>query len=182
VPIASSSAASLKSDTLRPQKKEGYSQSRRNTREASVADDEVVTQKEQIISQIVGSGRPFTDIASDLLTLLPNCKGSEQILVASHLSQLADGEQFNQLVKFLNHSRIDKMAKEEIFTAIFNREPKKAALSLIQVIEDGAQEYTSEAEQALSILLQADHGTDVVAWKSELDAQGNFLKSDELGE
>jgi hypothetical protein len=138
-----------------------------------------VTANEEMISQIVGSGRPIHDIAKELLEILPESKGSEQTLVASHLGHLADEEQLDELVSYLSDPRMNQRSKEEIFNAIYDSEPKQAASLLIKVIENGVQEFSSEAEKGLSILLQADHGMDVAGWKSELNRPGNFLESEE---
>lgn len=141
-----------------------------------------VTASEERISQIIGSGRPVEDMAKELLILLPESKGAEQALVASHLANLADGEQLDKLVSYLSDPRLNKKSKEEIFTAIYQTEPKQAAELLIKVIDDDVQEFAEEAENGLSILLQADHGTDVAAWRSELDKSGKFLEPDIIGE
>ncbi len=137
-----------------------------------------VTQQEQMISRIVTSGRPIHDITEDLLKLLPVTDGAEQIMVASHLSNLAEGDQINRLVGILSIPNLNDEAKEEIFNTIYDAEPKQVASMLIQVIEDGVVDYTDEAQKGLSILLQADHGTDVAAWKSELSNSDFFLEAD----
>lgn len=159
-----------------------------NTRPLSPAhnsllkDSNKVTASEEMISQIVGSGRPVHDIATDLLQLFPESKGSEQTLVASHLANLAEGEQLDELASYLSDPRINKRSKDEIFNSIYEAEPKQVASLLIQVIEDGVQDYTDEAQKGLSILLQADHGIDVAAWKSELDKSGDFLEAEKITE
>lgn len=145
---------------------------------SSSADSNQVTASEETISQIVGSGRPAHDIATDLLQLFPESKGAEQTLVAAHLANLAEGEQLDKLASYLSDPRINKKSKEEIFNAIYDAEPKQVASLLIKVIEDGVQDYTEEAQKGLSILLQADHGTDVAAWRSELDRPENFLEAE----
>jgi hypothetical protein len=142
-----------------------------------------ITASEEMISQIVASERPVHDKAADLLELLPESKGSEQTLVASHLSNVAEGEQLDKLVSYLSDPRINKKSKEEIFNAIFEcKKPKQRASLLIQTIEAGVQEFAGEAETALSILLNVDHGANVAAWKAELSKTGDSLEADEIGQ
>jgi len=174
-PNPEASLASVESDPIQPRRPIGQGSLPINSRVPSPNDPDGVSEREELISQIVVSGRPYDQISTQLLELLPTSRGAEQILAASHLGHLAEGEQFDQLVKLLSHPKVARKAKEEIFNAIFLRDPKQVASSLIQVIEDGNQEYVDEAERALSILLQADKGLDVAAWRSELDAQGEFF-------
>lgn len=134
-----------------------------------MADPGSITAREQEISQLITSKKPTWEVAQELLRLMPNSTESEQVLIASNLSNLAEGEQFNEMVKHLSNPAIGKKAKDEIFSAIFLCEPKQTASLLIQVLENGVEEFALESEQTLSILLQADHGRDIAAWRSELD-------------
>lgn len=172
-------ATSGKPQTKLSDRKASHNPSLSRVRTPSSNDNSGVTANEEQISQIVGSGRPIHDIATELLKLLPESKGSEQTLVASHLSHLAEGEQLDELVSYLSDPRLNSRSKEEIFNSIYDSEPKQAASLLIKVIENGVQEYSAEAEKGLSILLRADHGTDVAGWKSELNRPGNFLETEE---
>ena len=151
-------------------------------RSSSLADESNITANEQLISQIVGSGRSVHEIAEDLLKLFPESKGSEQVLVASHLGHLADAEQLDDMVSYLSDPRINSKSKEMIFNSIYDSEPKQVASLLIKVIENGVQEYSDEAQKGLSILLQADHGLDVAAWRRELDSSGDSLDAEDITE
>lgn len=146
----------------------------------SSGESATVTANEEMISQIIGSGRPVHEMAAELLEILPTSKGSEQVLVASHLANLAEGEQLGKLVDYMSDPRLNKKSKEEIFTAIYQCEPKQAADLLIKVIDKDVQEFAEEAETTLSILLQADHGTDAAAWREELNKPGKFLQPEAL--
>jgi|688.fasta_scaffold22026_6 hypothetical protein len=165
-------------ETKLPHRNAGNGQSLIQAHSSSSNGHGEITAREMMISQIVGSERPVHDIAAELLKLFPESKGSEQVLVASHLGNLAEGEQLDELVSFLSDPRINKKSKEEIFNTIYDCEPKQTASLLIKVIDDGVQEFSGEAERTLSILLKADHGMDVAAWKSELDKSGDLLESD----
>jgi hypothetical protein len=171
-------AKSAEAQTKLPNRNTGNDQSLLNAHGASLNANNKITANEQMISQIVASGRPVHDITADLLELFPESKGSEQTLVASHLSNLAEGEQLDKLVSYLSDPRINTKSKEEIFDAIYECEPKQTASLLIQVLEGGVQEFAAEAEKTLSILLQADHGTDVAAWKAELVKSGDSLEAE----
>ncbi len=172
-------ATSEKPQTKLSDRKANHNPSIPRAHHPSSKNNTAVTANEEMISQIVGSGRQTEDIAKDLLKLLPESKGSEQTLVASHLSHLAEGEQLDELVSYLSDPRLNNRSKEEIFNSIYDSEPKQAASLLIKVIENGVQEFSGEAQKGLSILLQADHGMDVAAWKSELNRPDNFLESEE---
>jgi hypothetical protein len=146
-------------------------QDHRTARTPTVSLEKGVTPTEETISKILRSGRPIDQMASDLLLLFPDCQGATQTLVASHLSHLTEASQANQLVSFLSDQRINRASKEEIFSSIYQHEPLEVAALLIQVLEEGASEFANEAEQGLSILLEANHGKDVSAWKLALEAQ-----------
>lgn len=141
----------------------------------SSGESATVTANEEMISKIIGSGQPVDVIAEELLEILPTSKGAEQVQVASHLANLAEGEQLGKLVDHMSDPRLNSKSKEEIFTAIYQCEPKQAADLLIKVIEKDVQEFAEEAQTSLSILLQADHGMDAVAWREELNKQGESL-------
>jgi len=173
-----SDVKSAETQTRLPNRNIGNEQSLLKAHGASLNANSKITANEQMISQIVASGRPVQEITADLLELFPESRGSEQTLVASHLSNLAEGEQLDKLVSYLSDPRINKKSKEEIFNAIYQCEPKQTASLLIQVLEGGVQEFAGEAEKTLSILLQADHGTNVAAWKAELVKSGDSLETE----
>jgi len=128
-------------------------------------------EKEQMANDILSSGRPIDQMADDLLVLFPECAGATQSLVASHLTHLVDEKQMDKLLQFLGDPKINQVSKEEIFTSIYQRDPDEAAAFLIKVIEVGNSKFVSEAQNALAVLLAANHGNDAVAWKSELESQ-----------
>ena len=130
-----------------------------------------LNEKEQMVGDILSSGRPIDQMADDLLALFPECDGATQSLVASHLTHLADEKQMDKLLQSLGDPKINQVSKEEIFSSIYQREPDEAAALLIRVIEMGDSKFVSEAERALAILLTANHGTDATAWRSELESQ-----------
>ncbi|HEX5790996.1 MAG TPA: hypothetical protein VFY13_07565 [Luteolibacter sp.] len=130
-----------------------------------------LTEKEQMICDIINSGRSMDQMAAYLLALLPQCEGPEQTLAASHLADLINPEQADQLVPLLGNPKIAAEVKERFFTKMFEREPMEVAALMIQVIEQGNTKFAAEAQKTLGILLTADHGTDVAAWRAELQAQ-----------
>jgi len=130
-----------------------------------------LNEKEQMVGDILSSGRPIDQMADDLLALFPECDGATQSLVASHLTHLVDEKQIDKLLGFLGDPKINQVSKEEIFSSIYQRDPDEAAALLIRVIEMGNSKFVSEAERALAILLTANHGTDATAWRSELESQ-----------
>lgn len=130
-----------------------------------------LTEKEQMICDIINSGRSMDQMAADLLALLPQCEGPEQTLAASHLADLINPEQADQLVPLLGNPKITPEVKERFFTRMFEREPMEVAALMIQVIEQGNAKFAAEAQKTLGILLTADHGTDAAAWRAELQAQ-----------
>lgn len=128
-------------------------------------------EKERMICDIINSGRSMDQMAADLLALLPQCEGPEQTLAASHLADLINSEQVDQLVPLLGNPKIAPEVKDRFFTAMFEREPMEVAALMIEVIELGNTKFTAEAQKTLGILLTADHGTDTAAWRAELQAQ-----------
>lgn len=142
--------------------------------ELEATDDEGLTEKERLVSQILGSGRPVDEIADELLMLLPECSGPIKSLVVSHLTHLVDQDQVGRLLRLLDEPKLNPAAKEEIFSSIYQRDPGDAAALMIQVVEQGSSKYADEAAKALVVLLGVDHGNNAAAWRTELQSRRNL--------
>lgn len=134
---------------------------------------EIPLQQERTVNEWLLSERPTADIADGLLELLPSLSGDAQVQAAGHFALLAEPDSLAKAIPLIGSPKLTPDAKTEIFSGIFTQDPDSAAQLLVLVLETGNEDFLDESTHFLSFLLQADHGNDVSAWKTELQ-QASF--------
>lgn len=123
--------------------------------------------QEKEISELIVSQRTTGSKAGELIRMLPTLAPDLQELAAGHIAHLAEGAQIQEMTRLMADERVVQAAREALLSGLYNQDPMVAAGSFIQILEKGPESFSAEAQRSLSLMLQADHGTDVAAWKKE---------------
>ena len=138
------------------------------TMTATTDTNELITDWDDKVSDIIVSDSPFTNKCAEMLEMFPHMPEAGQVETSHHLSNLTQDENYAPLGKILMDPKTSTNVDEVLMTDVLNRGNNIKLPVLLQVARTPNHPKAAEARDMLGRLLEADYNTDWTGWEQKI--------------
>jgi hypothetical protein len=135
----------------------------------TAAPQNLITNWEEKIDELLGSEGEEADKAKKMLEMFPQLPAEGQVEVAQHLSNLVSDENYAPLGKLLTNDALPEDVLDVLLADALNR-PNSLKLPLfLEIARDAQHPKAAEAKDMLELFLEEDYGSNWGQWQAKMD-------------
>ena len=129
----------------------------------------LLTDWEEKLDEILGSGGDETGKAKQMLAMFRRLPAEGQVEVAQHISNLLPDEEYAPLGKLLTDPKLPEEVLDVLVMDLLNRPNSLKLPLLLELARDAQHPKAVEAKDLLEVYLEEDYGSDWNKWQAKLD-------------
>jgi hypothetical protein len=153
----------------KPSTQQGHTLASANPAAPAVAPENVITNWEDRLDDILTSPGEETDKTRQMFEMYPRLPAEGKAEIAQHLANLVGDKDYAPLGQILTDPTQSEDVLDTLLADLLNRPNSVKLPYLLSIAQVAQHPKASEAKDMLELFLEEDYGTDWPKWQAKLD-------------